>query len=244
MLTTALSSSTPTWVSAKADSSFEHRYISTSIIPVRSIGLSLPGLTIDAHEVLMMFGRSCDVNVLNLWVLFSLDWFEQQPWPPPPQVQVLTEQSLDRVVVGDLPEPEPGGLRPKPPWPPPQSNMTWFQLSVGFVLSCSLHQSTVPLLHCVCCQECWKLGLEFLQSAVQVAELNSFKLTCSWLRLHMFQVFPGQLLGIDKWGLIIRPALILQRLFLVDGVHVLVAVTLAGTGATLWTFPVVVWLSI
>jgi hypothetical protein len=99
MLTTALSSSTPTWVSAKADSSFEHRYISTSIIPVRSIGLSLPGLTIDAHEVLMMFGRSCDVNVLNLWVLFSLDWFEQQPWPPPPQVQVLTEQSLDRVVV-------------------------------------------------------------------------------------------------------------------------------------------------
>jgi hypothetical protein len=60
----------------------------------------------------------------------------------------------------------------------------------------------------------------------------------------MFQVFPGQLLGIDKWGLIIRPAYILQGLFLVDGVHVLVVVTLAGTGATLWTFPVVVWLSI
>ena len=39
--------------------------------------------------------------------------------------------------------------------------------------------------------ECWKLWLKSRQSAVQVAELIDFKLTCSWLRLHMFQMFPS-----------------------------------------------------
>jgi len=54
---------------------------------------------------------------------------------------------------------------------------------------------------------------------------------------------PGLLLGVDNWGLIILPAYIHQGVFLVDGVHVPVVVTFAETGATLWTFPVVVWLS-
>jgi hypothetical protein len=53
----------------------------------------------------------------------------------------------------------------------------------------------------------------------------------------------GVLLGVDNWGLIILPAYIYQGVFLVGGVHVLVEVPFAETGATLWTFPVVVWLS-
>jgi hypothetical protein len=43
----------------------------------------------------------------------------------------------------------------------------------------------------------------------------------------------GLLLGVDNWGLIILPAYIYQGVFLVDGVHVLVEVTFAETGATL-----------
>lgn len=67
----------------------------------------------------------------------------------------------------------------KPPWPPPQSNGTWFQLSVSFVISCSLRQSTVPFFRYVSCHECWKLWLELLQNAVQVAEPNDIKLSCT-----------------------------------------------------------------
>lgn len=64
------------------DSSFEHRYITTGFIPVHSIGAALPGLTIEAHEFLMVLGRSCDVDVLNFWLLFSPIRVEQRPWPP------------------------------------------------------------------------------------------------------------------------------------------------------------------
>lgn len=100
VLTTALNNSTPTWVFAKVNSSFEHRYITTSINPVHYIGVSLSGLTIDPHEVIMVFGRSC-VVIVHLCLLCSPNWVGQQTWPPPSQVHVLPEQCLIRVLVGD-----------------------------------------------------------------------------------------------------------------------------------------------
>jgi hypothetical protein len=132
----------------------------------------------------------------------------------------------------------------KPPWPPPQSNGTWFQLSVSFVISCSLRQSTVPFFRYVSCHECWKLWLELLQNAVQVAEPNDIKLSCTWLRVYMIQLFPGKiqaltiillhlindrramlLLSVGQWGMILSRASMLKREFLVEGEHLVVTVT-------------------
>jgi hypothetical protein len=120
------------------------------------------------------------------------------------------------LSVGNMLDAEFGDIWPKLPWPPPLSKWVWFQLSANCVLSCSVSKLRLTIFRCVSCWECWKHWLKLLESAVQVAELNGreavqwfqsyhayiviayadFKLACTWLRLHIFQLFPGQLQGI------------------------------------------------
>ena len=75
----------------------------------------------------------------------------------------------------------------------------------------------------------------------------SWKLQRRTVEVHLVHLIIDRrtrlLHGVDNWGLIKLPAYIHQGVFLVDGVHLLVAVIFAKTGATLWTFPVVIGLS-
>jgi len=151
----------------------------------------------------------------------------RQPWPPPMEFACLGNGVEPCLLFGFTQ----GVMVPKPPWPPTHSKGLWVQLSVIFVLSCSVPKCRVTFIHCMKYQEGWKHWLELLQGAVQ-DELNCRE-TVHWLQsfcaaiilLHLINDRRAMLLlSVSQWGLIILHASMLKRVSLVGGEHLVVTV--------------------
>lgn len=181
--------------------SFEHRYI-TKLTPAQSFGGSLPSRAQDIHKASKVSDNKVDQMFVILWPP-SLNKFDKRPWPPPSHV--ITEHSITKVVAGNLLATEPDDLWSKPPWPPPYCKEILIQLNVRYVLSCVVHQYRVTFFLCTKFHECWKCGLELLQSAVQ--DEHNCRETVHWRAML--------LLSVDKWVLITPHTYMVKRVFLV-----------------------------